>query len=104
MSIREVTDEVFHKYTNEGFALVDFYSDTCNPCKALALNLNEVANDFPFININKVNVPKSPKVSEKFGVMAVPTIIFMKNGKEVDRHVGLMSVEEIKEKISTYYY
>lgn len=104
MSIFEANINNFEELTNEGFTIVDFYSETCNPCKTLALHLKEVDADIPFINIIKVNTTQYPEFHEKYGIMAVPTIIFMKEGKEVNRYTGLMSTDEIKAKISEYYY
>ncbi|AYV67693.1 thioredoxin [Niallia circulans] len=104
MAIRKGNNNNFDQLTSEGFALVDFYSDTCNPCKILAVILEEVDKDLPFINTVKVNITDEKEMSEKFGIMAVPTIVFMKDGEEVERHIGVLREEEIKEKISKYYY
>lgn len=104
MTIYEGNNENFEGLTNKGFILVDFYSDTCGPCKTLAVNLSEVNQDLPFINTIKVNTTKNQELAERFAVMAVPTIIFMKDGQVKERHVGLLSADEIKEKISQLYY
>lgn len=104
MPIYEADVKSFTNLDQEGFTIVDFYSEACNPCKVLSMTLDEINKDIPFVNIIKTNTTKYPELGEKFGVMAVPTIVFMKDGKEVDRHVGLMQEDDIKEKISLYYY
>ncbi|MCS0824639.1 thioredoxin family protein [Cytobacillus firmus] len=104
MAIHEGNIKNFESLTSEGFTLVDFYSDTCSPCKILAVNLSEIDKDLPFINTIKVNTTNNPELGEKFGVMAVPTIVFMKDGEVAERYVGLLSTDEIKEKISQHYY
>lgn len=104
MSISIATTESYPKLTAEGFTIVDFYSTTCVPCKMLSRILEDLTLDYPFINIVKVNITDEPKLGADNQIEAVPTVLFLKNGKELEKVVGLMDEDEITEKISAYYY
>lgn len=75
--------------------LVDFYADWCGPCKMMGLVLEELSKT-DSIDILKINTDKHPEISAKFGVMSIPTIILMENSKEIKKHIGYMSKEELE--------
>ena len=96
--------ETYDQLISEGFVIVDFFSDTCGPCKILAKELEEVACELPFVNVVKVNCSTYPKLGNDNQVDAVPTMLFMKDGKLLERIVGLISQDELTEKIGEHYY
>lgn len=104
MKITMANYENYNELLAEGFSIVDFFTDSCGPCKVFAKILEEVAADLPFLNIVKVNLSDFPKLGAELKIDAVPTVIFAKNGEELERVVGLMSADEVMEKISQYYY
>ena len=74
--------------------LVDFYADWCGPCKMLAPNLEKL--DY---NILKVDVDKFQDLAISYGVMSVPTLILFKDGKEVNKSIGYLDIDELKEMV-----
>lgn len=66
---------------DEGNVLIDFYTHTCAPCKALNPILEEISKEFKDLKIAKVDVTQNPSLSQKFGVMSLPTVILMKDCK-----------------------
>ena len=71
-------------------ALVDFYADWCGPCRMLAPTIKKLANEYSGKAIvAKVNVDKLGELSGKYKISGIPCVILFKNGKEVDRIVGL---------------
>lgn len=79
-----------------GVVLADFYSETCVPCKRIAPVLAELEEDYEgAVKIAKVNVNNDAELAAEYGVQAVPTIIFFKNGEEKSRTVGLTAKEEL---------
>ena len=72
--------------------IVDFYADWCGPCRMLGPILEELEG----IDILKVNVDTFHEISNKYGVMSIPTLILFNNGQEVSKSIGLRSKEEIE--------
>lgn len=96
--------ENYNQLLSEGFVIVDFFSETCGPCKILAKILEEITYELPFVNIVKVNCTTHPRLGTDNEIEAVPTLFFVKDGQLLEREVGLIDREELTEKISQYYY
>lgn len=80
--------------------LVDFWASWCMPCKMIAPILNEIAEELPEGKfIGKVDVEKFPGLSNRFKIRGIPTLILFKNGKEIDRFVGVKSKSALKNKL-----
>ena len=87
--------ESFDQTLNEGkLMMVDFWADWCGPCKMLAPVIDSVAGQYADAAVvGKVNVDEEQELAIRYGVMSIPTIIFFKAGKEIDRKVGVMPGE-----------
>lgn len=80
----------FEHQTKDGLVLIDFWASWCMPCKMMAPILNEVAEEIgDKAKICKVNVEEHQQLSARFSVRNIPTLVLVKNGKEVDRIVGV---------------
>lgn len=91
-NIKILNDGNFKQVTSSGVSLVDFWAEWCGPCKILGPTVNEVADEIgDKAKICKLDVDKNPQTSQKFGIRSIPTIVIFKNGKPVDRLVGVKS-------------
>lgn len=80
--------------------LVDFWAAWCMPCKMIAPVLNEIAEELPEGKfIGKVDVEKFPGLSNRFKIRGIPTLILFKNGKEIERFVGVKSKTVLKSRL-----
>ena len=80
--------------------VVDFYATWCGPCKKLSPTLDEVSEEFAGqVNIVKVDVDESEDLAIDYGIRSVPTVLFFKNGQQVDKFVGALPKSEIVTKI-----
>lgn len=93
-----VTDSNFDSIVNKNaLALIDFWAPWCGPCQALAPTVEELCKEYAGkILIGKLNVDENPQTTERFQIFSIPTLVLMKNGKEVDRIVGLAPKNHIK--------
>ena len=97
-NILEITDEIFESkvINSQGLALVDFWAPWCAPCKAITPILEELSQEYySQLKIFKVNVDDNQKISTKYNIRGIPTLIFFKDGKNVDTKVGVLSKEEL---------
>lgn len=80
--------------------IVYFTATWCNPCKVVAPIIEELATEYEDkANICKCDVEENDAVSTKYGVRNLPTIVFVKGGEIVDRHVGSISKADLTAKI-----
>lgn len=84
--------EGFDKALNDGkLMMVDFWADWCGPCKMLGPVIDDLAKQYEGkAVVGKVNVDEEQELAIRYGVMSIPTVIFFKDGKEIDRKVGVM--------------
>lgn len=90
--ILTLTDKNFQHQTKNKLVLVDFWASWCAPCRMMAPVLNEVADELSGnSHIGKVNIEEYQSLAQKFQVRNIPTLILLKNGKEINRFVGMKS-------------
>jgi thioredoxin 1 len=86
-----VTDANFEQQVlqSDKPVMVDFWAPWCGPCRAVAPILEELAGDYEGkLVVAKVNTDEDQRYAMQFGIMAIPTLIIFKNGKEVERIQG----------------
>ena len=68
--------------------LLDFWAPWCAPCRMVVPIIEEIAGERPDIKVGKINVDEQPELASKFGIMSIPTLVVMKNGKIVQQVSG----------------
>lgn len=76
--------------------LIDFFATWCGPCKMLSPIISEIANEYANrIKVCKVNVDENQDLAQKYNIMSIPTLIFLKNGEIIKSHVGFCTKTEL---------
>ena len=90
MSVLTVTKGNFQKEVveSEKPVLLDFWAPWCGPCRMVAPVLEEIAGERTDIQVGKVNVDEQPELAGRFGVMAIPTLVVMKDGRITSQAAG----------------
>lgn len=99
-----VPEEAFDQETAEGFWIADFMTDHCGPCKMLDMVLAEIIYDNPEINLAKCDIEKSPAYSDRFGIQATPTLLFIMDGEIKSTISGAQPREVLESMISEAMY
>lgn len=87
-----LTEANFQQKTKGKVVLVDFWAAWCAPCRMMAPVLNDVASELNGnLHIGKVDIQQYQSLANQFNVRSIPTLILFKNGKEVNRFVGIKS-------------
>lgn len=99
-----VSDRNFEQTVkNYPLVVVDCWAAWCAPCRAIAPIVDQLAKDYTGkVVFGKLNVDENPETAQRFGIMAIPTLLVMKDSREVDRIVGVLPKNELEEKITSY--
>ncbi len=83
--------------------LLDFYADWCGPCKVMSPVFEELKGEYAGkVEFEKVDVESDNDIASNFGVMSIPTFVLVKDDKEIDRKVGAMPKEMVKNWIDSH--
>ena len=99
---KEFNDSNFEESVikSDKITIVDFWAEWCGPCRTLGPIIDNIANSYgDTINVGKLNIDKNPEIATTFGITSIPTILFFKNGKLVDRIKGLVPKKEVELKL-----
>ncbi len=100
MAAIKVSSLNFDEIINGGKpVLLDFSASWCGPCRMVAPILDEISEERDDIVVGKVDVDDEPMLSEQFGVVSIPLIVYIKDGKVVDQCLGARPKAQIEEMI-----
>ncbi len=98
MSVLKITSENYEEEVmkSDKPVLIDFYADWCGPCKMMSPIIDQIAEEkSDSIKVGKVNVDENQDLAMQYGIMSIPTIIIMKNGKVDKTFVGVRDKKEL---------
>ena len=88
---------------SDKLAVVDFWAEWCGPCRAIGPVVEELSKEYEGrVNVGKVNVDHNPQLSMNYGITSIPAILFIKDGKVVDKLVGAQPKSNFVKKIEQH--
>lgn len=98
-----VGEKDFKQATEKGLVLVDFFATWCGPCRMMSMILDESKEEIEkYVKIVKVDVDESENIARTFGVLSIPTLVLLKDGKEVFKRIGLMQKDDLLELVKSF--
>jgi len=99
MAVTKITKQNFEAEVVQAkeTVLIDFWATWCPPCKMLSPIIDELSEELTDVKICKINTDEEPELAGKFNIMHIPTMVIMKDGKEVRRTSGYMPKEDVKD-------
>ena len=101
----QITDNNFEQevMNSDKVVMVDFWAEWCGPCRMIGPVVEELAKEYDGkAVVGKLNVDENPQVSTNFGVRSIPTILFFKGGKLVDKQVGVVPKSILEQKLKSH--
>jgi thioredoxin 1 len=102
-NIKVLSNKNFKAVTSKGLVLVDFWAAWCGPCKLMGPVMNEVAEEAgDQATVAKLNVDHNQDLAQRYKVRSIPTLILFKDGKEINRYVGVKQKKFLLAEIARY--
>ena len=101
----QITDHDFDEQVikGKGLILVDFWAEWCGPCRMVAPILDELAVEYEGqVTIAKLNVDENREAASRFGIRSIPTILFFKDGAQVEQVIGALPKSALKAKVQQH--
>lgn len=97
MSAVHITKDNFNSEVlqSDRTVLLDFWASWCGPCRMVSPVIDEIAEERSDVFVGKINVDEQRELAAQFGVMSIPTLVVLKNGREVNRSVGAKPKSQI---------
>lgn len=98
----ELTDANFHEkvLNHKGVVMIDFWAEWCGPCRMVGPIVEEISQEYEGKAIvAKLDVDDNPEVSMRYGIRSIPTILFVKDGEIIDKHIGATTKAVLAKKL-----
>ena len=95
--VKVINENEFKEVIKEGTVLVDCFATWCGPCRMLSPIVDQVSEELKDVNFYKLDVDDAENVSNEYGIMSIPTLLVFKDGELVNKSVGLVNADALKE-------
>ena len=76
--------------------ILDFWAEWCGPCQMMKPVMEEFEKAHPEIKITSINIDEQEELAEQYGVSSIPCLVLLKDGQEVNRHVGIIPMKKLE--------
>lgn len=98
MAVLHLTKDNFDETVKEGLVMLDFWATWCGPCRMQAPILEQLDTECGGnVKVCKIDVDEQPELAKRFGIMSIPTLIAFKDGRQLEKRVGVQTLEQLQE-------
>jgi thioredoxin 1 len=97
VNVKDITADDFEEEVlkSDKIVLVDFFATWCGPCQKMSKVLEQISADRPDLKVVRVDIDDNELLARQFFVRSIPTVVYMKNGKEFNRIVGFTTRDQL---------
>ena len=97
--IKELNSQNFESevLNSKDKVVIDFYANWCGPCRMLRPILEDLSQEIVSCKFASINIDEEEELAEKYGIASIPCLVMFKDGKEINRSIGLKSKEDLKQ-------
>ena len=97
VNVKDITADDFEEEVlkSDKIVLVDFFASWCGPCQKMSKVLEQISADRPDLKVVRVDIDDNELLARQFFVRSIPTVVYMKNGKEFNRIVGFTTRDQL---------
>jgi thioredoxin 1 len=97
----EVTDQTFNEFVSSNeVVILDCWAAWCGPCRVLSPVIEKLAEERNDVIFGKLNVDTNKQIPLKYGIMSIPTLLYFKDGKLIDKTIGALPKQVIEERLN----
>lgn len=105
MAVTELTgNDTWKEFKQAEFCVIDCYGDECVACVILEPTYDAVADELAGIAFGRINISQYPEIADTYGVNAMPTLLYFRNGELIDQSIGSIDREELLQHIAGLLY
>ncbi len=104
MATVELKESEWKAFSKSEYAVIDCYGDYCAACVILEPIYDAVADEMPEIAFGRINISHYPEIAEEYGITAMPTLLYFRNGELINQSIGSVDREELLRLISELLY
>lgn len=102
MDLKLTEEKAISAIDNGGVVVLDFFAVWCNPCRTLSPKIEALSEKYnDKITVGKIDIEECDNLVEKYGIRNIPTVLFFKNGIQMDKEVGSVQLEALEQKVET---
>lgn len=83
--------------------ILDFYADWCKPCTIMAPILLDIESELDYVTLEKINIEENTELTDEYGVRNIPTLLFFKDDKQIDKIIGAIGKEKLKTLLAKHH-
>ncbi len=102
--VKELNDEQWKEFSEAEYAVIDCYGENCFACVMMAPVFDAAADDLPGVAFGRINVSFNPNMANVNNIDAMPTLLYFRNGKEIDRSIGSIDRNELLSHVAGLLY